>query len=219
MVPELELFLLSLLAVERLLELTWFVYRVGVDVELAVLRGEEDLTIGEFKEILEDLDILDVPLIPRHVVALHLQCDEVLRCSTLGAHLHSAYTLDHTLDEVTVVAVLDEVAWVLGLLRLVLDRLLGDGPLGVVDIELEVGHNSEVIPVDGLLVDASTLLGYDSLHGAYDTAGTSIALLTILDRLAVGYHILDMAAVLGENDGGQLIVIFHVVWRITSDEP
>ena len=115
--------------------------------------------------------------------------------------------------------VLDEVAWVLGLLRLVLDRLLGDGSLGVVDIELEVGHDSEVIPVDGLLVDASTLLGYDGLHGAYDTSGTSIALLTILDRLAVGYHILDMAAVLGENDGGQLIVIFHVVWSITSDEP
>ena len=219
MVSELELFLLSLLAVERLLELTWFVYRVGVDVELAVLRSEEDLTIGELKEILEDLDILDVPLIPRHVVALHLQRDEVLSSSTLGAHLHSAYALDHALDEVTVVAVLDEVAWVLGLLRLVLDRLLGDGPLGVVDIELEVGHDSEVIPVDGLLVDTSTLLGYDGLHGAYDTAGTSIPLLTIRDRLAVGYHILDMAAVLGENDGGQLIVIFHVVWRVTSDEP
>ena len=219
MVSELELFLLSLLAVERLLELTWFVYRVGVDVELAVLRGEEDLTIGEFKEILEDLDILDVPLIPRHVVALHLQCDEVLSSSTLGSHLHSAYTLDHALDEVTIVAVLDEVAWVLGLLRLVLDRLLGDSPLGVVDIELKVGHDSEVIPVDGLLVDTSTLLGYDGLHGAYDTAGTSIPLLTIRDRLAVGYHILDMTAVLGENDGGQLIVIFHVVWSITSDEP
>ena len=219
MVSELELFLLSLLAVERLLELTWFVYRVGVDVELAVLRGEEDLTIGEFKEILEDLDILDVPLIPRHVVALHLQCDEVLSSSTLGSHLHSAYTLDHALDEVTIVAVLDEVAWVLGLLRLVLDRLLGDGPLGVVDIELEVGHDSEVIPVDGLLVDACTLLGYDGLHGAYDTAGTSIPLLTIRDRLAVGYHILDMAAILGENDGGQLIVIFHAVRSVTSDEP
>ena len=219
MVSELELFLLSLLAVERLLELTWFVYCVGVDVELAVLRGEEDLTIGELKEILEDLDILDVPLIPRHVVALHLQCDEVLSSSTLGSHLHSAYTLDHALDEVTIVAVLDEVAWVLGLLRLVLDGLLGDGPLGVVDIELEVGHDSEVIPVDGLLVDACTLLGYNSLHGAYDTAGTSIPLLTIRDRLAVGYHILDMAAVLGENDGGQLIVIFHVVWSVTSDEP
>ena len=211
MVSELELFLLSLLAVERLLELTWFVYRVGVDVELAVLRGEEDLTIGELEEILEDLDILDVPLIPRHVVALHLQRDEVLSSSTLGSHLHSAYTLDHALDEVTIVAVLDEVAWVFGLLRLVLDRLLGDSPLGVVDIELEVGHDSEVIPVDGLLVDTSTLLGYDGLHGAYDTAGTSIPLLTIRDRLAVGYHILDMTAVLGENDGGQLIVIFHAV--------
>ena len=56
-----------------------------------------------------------------------------------------------------------------------------------------------MIPVDGLLVDASTLLGYDGLHGAYDTAGTSIALLTIRDRLAVGYHILDMAAVLGNE--------------------
>ena len=157
-------------------------------------------------------------MIPRHVVALHLQRDEVLSSSTLGSHLHSAYTLDHALDEVTIVAVLDEVAWVFGLLRLVLDRLLGDSPLGVVDIELEVGHDSEVIPVDGLLVDTSTLLGYDGLHGAYDTAGTSIPLLTIRDRLAVGYHILDMTAVLGENDGGQLIVIFHVVWSITSDE-
>ena len=219
MVPELELLLLGLLAVERLLELTWFVYCVGVDVELAVLRSEEDLTIGELEEVLEDLDVLDVPLIPRHVVALHLQCDEVLRCSTLGTHLHSAYTLDHALDEVTVVAVLDEVAWVLGLLSFVLDRLLGDGPLGVVDVELEVGHDSEVIPVDGLLIDACTLLGYDGLHGAYDTAGTSIPLLTLLDRLTVGYHILDMAAVFGQNDGGQLIVIFHVVWSVTSDEP
>ena len=219
MVPELELFLLGLLAVERLLELTWFVYCVRVDVELAVLWSEEDLTIGELEEVLEDFDILDVPLVPCHVVALHLQCDEVLSCSTLGAHLHSAYTLDHALDEVTVVAVFDEVPWVLGLLRLVLDRLLGDGPLGVVDVELEVGHDSEVIPVDGLLIDACTLLGYDGLHGAYDTAGTSIPILTLLDRLTVGYHILDMAAVLGENDGGQLIVIFHVVWSVTSDEP
>ena len=158
-------------------------------------------------------------MVPCHVVALHLQCDEVLSCSTLGAHLHSAYTLDHALDEVTVVAVLDEVAWVLGLLSFVLDRLLGDGPLGVVDVELEVGHDSEVIPVDGLLIDACTLLGYDGLHGAYDTAGTSIPLLTLLDRLTVGYHILDMAAVFGQNDGGQLIVIFHVVWSVTSDEP
>ena len=158
-------------------------------------------------------------MIPRHVVALHLQCDEVLSCSTLRSHLHSAYTLDHAFDEVTIVAVFDEVPWVFGLLRLVLDRLLGDGPFGVVDIEFEVGHDSEVIPVDGLLVDACTLLGYNGFHGAYDTAGTSIPLLTIRDRLAVGYHILDMAAVLGENDGGQLIVIFHAVRRVTSDEP
>ena len=186
------------------------------------LIGHEDLKttiINEVKEVFEDLDILDGPLVPRHVVALHLQCDEVLSCSTLRTHLHSAYTLDHALDEVTIVAVFDEVPWVLGLLRLVLDRLLGDGPFGVVDIEFEVGHDSEVIPVDGLLVDACTLLGYNGLHGAYDTAGTSIPLLTIRDRLAVGYHILDMAAVLGKNDGGQLIVIFHAVRRVTSDEP
>ena len=80
------------------------------------------------------------------------------------------------------------------------DRLSGDRTLRVVDVEIKVCHDRQMIPVDRLLVSTSPLLGDYSLHGPDDAPCAGVALLTVFDPLAVGYHILDMTAVLGEDD-------------------
>ena len=49
------LFLLCFLTVDRLLELARLIYSIGVDVELAVLWGKQDLSIRELEESLKIL--------------------------------------------------------------------------------------------------------------------------------------------------------------------
>ena len=102
----------------------------------------------------------------------------------------------------SVVAVLDEVSGIVGLLGLERDLLAGNRPLGVVHVKLEVRHDSEMIPVDRLLVETRTLLGHDSLHRTDDGACAAVTLLPILYAAAVGDHALDVAPILWHGDGG-----------------
>lgn len=158
-----------------------------------------DGAVGIFVNVLPDFLILDVVFIPCNIGTLHKIGQHIGQRIAFFTGRHEASFLQHILGDFSVVAIVYREVTIWDALGLCHQVLALHNGIGIVYIELEIGHDGEMVPQLVLEVVDIAQVREQVAHDIYDGIGTTGTLLPVGNREAVIDHLLHIAPILGQD--------------------
>jgi len=176
-------------------------------LKLEFIEVELDFAVSETGKVGCNFLVVAAAVAPLDEVALHLVGCVAGEDITVLSGRHRLKLVEEAEHHLAVVADGNAGHRVCHWLRF-LGYLVGVGYVnGIVDIELEVGHDSEMVPKLLLLLGVAVAFDRHALHGGNDGLGTTLALASVGNGNTVVDHALNFAAVFGKDEFLPLCVV------------
>ena len=88
--------------------------------------------------------------------------------------------------------------------------VFADDFVGIVNIQLKTGHDSQMIPELVLEVGHITQMGEHISHNVDNCVSTTLTLGTVLNGQRIIYHVLDATPVFGKRHSFLLSIVLHL---------
>lgn len=173
-------------------------------------RSQIDLTVTKFLQMCEYGRVLNRVLVPVQVALLHMIGNGVFQPVALLSFFPADGHVDHPLDVVPVETVLGVILGIRQGLWSLLQYLLGGNRERRIHVQLEIGHDKQLIPQLVLKIGDVPEVGLQVAHDTDDGLGHFVALLTVFNTNRIVDHFLEMPAVFGYEEMGTFCVVFDM---------
>lgn len=169
-----------------------------------------DLSVTELLQVCEYNRILHGILVPVQVALLHVVGNGVFQSIAFLSFFPAYGHIYHPLDIVAVEAVFGKILWIRQGLGSLLQHFLGSKGKWRIHVQLEVGHDKQLVPQFMLKIRDIPEMGLQISHDTYYGLCHLVALLAVFNSNRVVYHFLEMPAVLGYEEMGTFRVVFEI---------